>query len=316
MRIYLAPIRGITDCIYRNTFGRYFQGVDAAVAPFISSVQGRKIKAAYLRDILPENNRDMPLIPQVLSNDPDDFLFLAQQIFALGWQEINWNLGCPAPMVANKHRGSGLLANPERICQVLDKVLQFYPGQISLKVRLGRDSPTELERLLPILDQYPLSEIIIHPRLGVQMYKGVPDLEAFRRCLPLTRHNLVYNGDIIDVPSFASRQKSFAGIHHWMIGRGLLANPFLADKIKNGEICLKIGNVPDILKKFHNELLDQYKIRLCGDSHVMGRMKGLWGYLADFFANPAKIRKKINKIRRITDYQNAVDNIFTRKNYK
>jgi len=311
MRIYLAPIRGITDYIYRNTFGRHFQGVDVAVAPFISSVQGRKIKDTYLRDILPENNLNMIVIPQILSNDYDDFLFMAERIFGLGYSEINWNLGCPAPMVANKNRGSGLLLKPAIICGILDKVLRLYPGKISIKVRLGRNSPNELEELLPLLNQYPLREIIIHPRLGIQMYKGSPDLDAFSRCLSLTKHKMVYNGDITDLTTFDYLQNRFCGIDNWMIGRGLLANPFLAHRIKNEGMSLKIGTIPDIIRNFHDDLLEQYSLRLCGASHVMGRMKGIWAYLADLFDNSSKIRKKINKTNKIEDFKRVADNIFT-----
>lgn len=281
------------------------------MAPFISSVQGRKIKDTYLRDILPENNVNMALVPQILSNDPDDFLFLASRIFEMGWREINWNLGCPAPMVANKHRGSGLLLEPMKICLILDKVLKMYPGQISIKVRLGRESPAELDELLPLLDNYPLREIIIHPRLGIQMYKGIPDIESFKRCMTLTKHKLVYNGDIVDLASFDALKSDLTAIDNWMIGRGLLSNPFLADTIRNRGIDLKIGNVPDIIKNFHDDLFEQYLTRLCGASHVLGRMKGIWVYLADFFVNSARMRKKINKTKEIEDYKKVVGRIFT-----
>lgn len=311
MRIYLAPIKGITDCIYRNTFGHYFKGVDLAVAPFITSVQSRKIKATYLQDILPEKNNNMALVPQILSNDPDDFLFIASRIFGLGWDEINWNLGCPTPMVANKHRGSGLLPDADRIRNFLDKVLAVYPDQISIKTRLGRNSSVELEKLLPIFDQYPLREIIIHPRLGVQMYKGSTDLEAFRRCLPLTKHKLVYNGDIIDQHSFSDLKSSFSMIDNWMIGRGLLANPFLAARIvEQGNPYLKCGEDRDILNNFHCDLFEQYQARLCGSSHLLGRMKGIWVYLAEVFENSAKIRKSINKIKRVEHYIEMINMFF------
>ncbi len=316
MRIYLAPIRGITDCIYRNTFSRYFHGVDVAVAPFISSVMGRKIKDSYLADILPDNNKNMLVIPQILTKNAADFLFMAERIFAIGCTEINWNLGCPAPMVANKQRGSGLLPHPDKICQILDKVLADYPDKISIKVRLGRMATSELEELLPRLDQYPLREIIIHPRLGVQMYKGVADHNAFGHCMSLTSHKLVYNGDIVDLSSFDLLQNRFNEIDNWMIGRGLLFNPFLADQIKNRGICLKIGNDADILKSFHDDLLDQYRTRLCGDSHVMGRMKGIWVYFADYFVNPVKIRKKINKTTKIAAYEKVVKDVFHAASYQ
>ncbi len=284
------------------------------MAPFISSLKAanghRRIKPAYLRDINPENNKNADLIPQILSNDPDEFLFTAQHIFNLGWSEINWNLGCPSPMVTKKKRGSGLLPHQDRICRILDVVMARYPEQISIKTRLGLDSAAELYRLLPILDQYPLTEIIIHPRLGRQMYKGRADLEAFQNCRALTRHRLIYNGDITDQDSFMRIYQRLPGIQGVMLGRGLLADPFLPAGIKAGGLYLKSDSDRDILKTFLNDLLEQYQGRLSGDSHILGRLKGIWRYMAVLFENPAKIRKKITKTKSLNHYIEVVKMIF------
>ncbi len=314
MKIYLAPLRGITDCIFRTTFLRYFKGVDKVMAPFISSLSAangtRRIKPAYLSDISPENNRNTDLIPQILSNDPNDFLFTAQHIFDLGWPEINCNLGCPSPMVTKKKRGSGLLPHQEQICRVLDVVTARWPGRISIKTRLGLDSAAELYGLLPILDQYPLSEIIIHPRLGRQMYKGRADLEAFQNCRPLTRHRLIYNGDITNYDSYRRLNQRLPGINCLMVGRGLIADPFLSAGFKAGGLYLKSDSDRDILKYFLDDLLRQYQERLCGDSHILGRLKGVWRYLAAIFEDSGKISKKITKTKKLNHYTEMVKSIF------
>lgn len=314
MKIYLAPLKGITDCIYRTTFLRYFKGVDRAMAPFISSLSAangtRRLKPAYLGDISPGNNRNTDLIPQILSNDPNDFLFTAQHIFDLGWPEINWNLGCPSPMVTRKKRGSGLLPHQEQICRVLDVVTARYPEQISIKTRLGLDSAAELYGLLPLLDQYPLTEIIIHPRLGRQMYKGRADLEAFHNCQSLTRHRLIYNGDITDYGSYSQVHQRLPGVKRLMLGRGLIADPFLSAGLKAGGLYLKSDSDRDIIEGFLADLLRQYQGRLCGDSHILGRLKGIWRYLAVIFENSDKIRKKITKTKKLSHYTEMVKSIF------
>ncbi|MFW8600819.1 tRNA-dihydrouridine synthase family protein [Desulfobacterota bacterium M19] len=314
MEIYLAPLKGITDCIYRTTFLRYFKGVDRAMAPFISSLSAangaRRIKPAYLSDISPENNRNTDLIPQILSNDPNDFLFTARHIFDLGWPEINWNLGCPSPMVTRKKRGSGLLPHQEQICRVLDAVTARWPERISIKTRLGLDSAAELYSLLPVLDQYPLTEIIIHPRLGRQMYKGRADLEAFCNCRPLTRHRLIYNGDITDHGSYSRINQCLPGIERLMLGRGLIADPFLSAGLKAGGLYLKSDSDRDILETFLADLLQQYQERLCGDSHILGRLKGIWRYLAEIFEDSSKIRKKITKTKKLNHYTETVKSIW------
>jgi tRNA-dihydrouridine synthase B len=311
MKIILAPIMGITDHSYRNIFARFFSGVDEAMAPFLSSVQARSIKPAYLKDLLPENNALMPVVPQILSKDPEDFLFLAQKIFDLGFTTVNWNLGCPSPTVVNKRRGSGLLPFPEVIHRFLDRVLAELPGGLSIKLRLGRYDAGELEALWPIFNQYPLTEIIIHPRLGAQLYTGSVNLEAFEHCLARTSHRIVYNGDIRTAADFEALAERFPSIDTWMIGRGLLANPFLAAEIQSfHNPSLKKRRDMYILQAFHSALYRQYQGIMCGPAHLLARMKGVWEYFAENFSNPGKVRKKIHKTNTPDQYLDAVRYFF------
>ena len=311
IKIMLAPIMGVTDYIYRNTFARFFSGVDLAMAPFISSVQARSIKPNYLKDLLPDNNPLMPVIPQILSRDPEDFLFLAQKIFDLGYTTVNWNLGCPSPTVVNKRRGSGLLPFPELISRFLDRVVPALSGELSIKLRLGRYATTELEALWPIFNHYSLSEIIIHPRLGVQMYGGIVDIEAFERSLAMTNHRIVYNGDIRTLADFQRLSLRLPGVDTWMIGRGLLGNPFLAAEIRSFlNPSLKSNQDMAILQQFHAALYGQYQDVLSGPSHLLARMKGIWGYFADNFVNPGKARKLIYKTNTPDHYLDVVHHLF------
>ncbi len=311
MKIILAPIMGVTDHVYRNTFTQFFSGVDVAMAPFLSSVQARSIKPVYLKDILPANNRLMPVVPQILSKDPDDFLFLAQKIFDLGFSTVNWNLGCPSPTVVNKKRGSGLLPFPEIIQRFLDRVLADLQGGLSIKLRLGRYDIREIETLLPIFDQYPLTELIVHPRLGTQLYTGSVDLDAFADCLAHSRHRIVYNGDIRTLADFIGLTQRFSNIDTWMIGRGLLANPFLAAEIQSfHNPSLKSEQDMDILQAFHAALYRQYQDIMCGPAHLLARMKGFWYYFAENFNNPDKVRKKIHKSNTTDQYLAAVHHFF------
>ena len=311
MKIILAPIMGVTDHIFRNTFAQFFSGVTQAMAPFISSVQARSIKPTYLKDILPANNQLLPVIPQILSKDAEDFLFLAQKIADLGFSTVNWNLGCPSPTVVNKQRGSGLLPFPESIHRFLDRVMTALQGGLSIKLRLGRYAVEEIETLLPIFNQYPLTEIIIHPRLGVQLYTGAVDLDAFARCLTLTNHRIVYNGDIRKVEDFNTLKQRFPSINSWMIGRGLLANPLLAAEIQSFlNPSLKSAKDMDILQAFHAALYGKYQNVLCGPSHLLSRMKGFWGYFSNNFNHPAEVLKKIHKCHTLDQYCAAVRHFF------
>ncbi|KPA16693.1 diguanylate cyclase [Candidatus Magnetomorum sp. HK-1] len=305
--LYLAPMRGLTEAPYRNIFNRYFGGIDLAIAPFITTVKGDSIASRHIRDVLPENNHSMPLVPQLLSKDTEGFICLANKMYDLGYDEINWNLGCPYPMVAKKMRGSGLLPHPEEIDKFLDTVLSKIPNRLSIKTRLGRFHVDEIFSVMPVFNQYPLSLLIIHPRTGKQMYDGRPDIDRFNDCLSLTNHSIVYNGDIKTLSDFQILTQKFPTINKWMIGRGILANPFLAETIKNGNVFqVDLQKI----KGFHNELYDQYQSKLCGPGHVLGKMKGHWKYLSKSFTNSKKLLKKIQRSSNIKHYEDIVNEAF------
>jgi len=307
--LILAPLRGITEAAFRDIFVRFFPGFDRAVAPFISTFQGSRIKPAKFGELLPENNKRLPVVPQILSKNADHFIATARLLAELGYTSVNWNLGCPYPMVANKMRGSGLLPFPEKIEDFLEKIHQEQPLAISVKTRLGRRDPEEIFALLPIFNRYPLSEVIIHPRTGIQMYEGTVDLDTFARCVELCRHPVVYNGDITSYAVYQQLAKRFPTVKGWMIGRGALADPFLPARIK--QMALPADPLQTVAA-FHEELMACYQEMLSGPSPVLGRMKGLWFYLAASFADGAKILKKIQKMKKLEPYREFARELFER----
>jgi len=307
-KLYLAPLRGITDYIYRNTFSRHFNGFDAAVAPFIPTLKAIHTKPSHLKDVLPENNSAMPIVPQIIGNNHENFIPLAAQLSDLGYDTVNWNLGCPFPMVAKKQRGSGLLPYPEKIDRFLEKTVPAIPNRLSIKIRLGRKTPDDLFKLIPIFNRYPLQELIIHPRTGIQMYDGQPDLNAFEKCLSMTHHPIVYNGDITDLQSFQDLAARFEAIHSWMIGRGAIINPFLPAIIKAGQD--NFSNQVEIFRGFYQELFEEYQQVFAGPGHLLERMKGFWTYFSQAFADGRKIRKKIHRTLKLQRYLEIVERFF------
>ncbi len=302
--LILAPLRGFTDLIFRNAFQAHFAGVDEAVAPFVTAVKGRRIKAAHLRELEPADNRALPTVPQVLGNDPDQLIRLVNALGDMGYAEINWNLGCPFPMVAKKRRGSGLLPYPDTIDRVLEQVLAGFAGRLSVKTRLGRFSAAEMDRLIPVFNRYPLARVIVHPRTGVQMYSGTVDLAAFASCLAGLVHPVVYNGDINDTRSWCYLKERFPAVAGWMLGRGLIANPFLAEMIRQGS-----GSPPgsrERFGRFHDHLLEAYGGRFCGPGHVLDRMKGFWRYFASGFSDGQRILTRIRRAASLDRYRREV----------
>ncbi len=300
--IYMAPLRGITDALFRRIYCRHFNGIDAAVAPFINPQRKSGLTDKLLADVLPEAD-NLKLIPQQLNSDGDDFLALAERLYDLGYREINWNLGCPVPMVAKKRRGSGLLPFPDQIVAFLDHVIPRLKSRLSLKIRLGYHDHQESLDLLPRLDCYPLSEIIIHARLGKQLYRGRTYPERFMECQQASAHRLVYNGDINTVADYLELHNRFE-IDRWMIGRGLIANPFLPSEIKGAQISAQQRSAR--LQHFHDELFLAMKEKLDGPGHLLGRMKQIWIYFIGSFPQKQNLLKKITKASTEAKYLDAV----------
>ena len=193
---YLAPVRGITTRVFRNVFPKHFKGFDIAVAPFIAAKRKDKIIGAYIREFEPGANSGLKTIPQILTGDPEEFISLADCLSDTGYDMINWNLGCPYPMVVNRGMGAALIQYPDKIDSFLEKTIPRVKSKISVKLRLGMAGADEILRVLPVFNRYPLHEIIIHSRTADQMYEGAVDLDSFEKCLPLSKHEVVYNGDI------------------------------------------------------------------------------------------------------------------------
>ena len=305
MKFYLAPMEGITGHIYRNSYEKYFHNIDKYFTPFIVPNQSVSLKTKELKDLLPQNNKGLNIVPQILTNDADGFILTANKLKQLGYEEINLNLGCPAGTVVSKKRGSGFLAYPEELDKFLDEIYKIDNMKISIKTRLGKERADEFYKLIEIYNKYPLEEIISHPRTREDFYGNTPNLEVFKDALKLSKHSICYNGDIFTLNSYNKIINEFPEVNKVMLGRGILANPGLIGEIKNNEFANK-----EIIKMFHDEIFENYTILLNEDKNAMYRMKELWGYMSHIFTNNKKYYKKIKKAQKAIDYKNAVNSLF------
>jgi tRNA-dihydrouridine synthase B len=308
-KLYSSPLQGFTDFRFRNAFNKYFGGIDTFYSPYIRFNGKIEIKPAYERDILQKNNTVKELIPQIMTNDADEFLYVAKYIQQMGYKELNWNLGCPYPMVTNRCLGSGLINDANRIDAILNRVHAESDIIVSMKMRMGYDYSTEILDVFPLLEKYPIKNIAIHARIGKQLYKGGVDLESFQLCLEHTNHEIYYNGDITSVNAYNELKDRFPSINNWMIGRGLIADPFLPNMIKNNTSIYPDNRI-EIFSKFHDTLFDEYSKSLSGDSHTILKMLHYWEYFAKTFSNPQKVVKKIKKAKNLAAYEDAVRSIF------
>ncbi|KEH89311.1 diguanylate cyclase [Clostridium novyi A str. 4540] len=305
MRYYLAPMEGITGYIYRNAYEKFFGNVDKYFTPFIVTNKNIGFKAKELRDVLPENNEVKNIVPQILTNDSERFINIARKLQELGYNEINLNLGCPSGTVVSKYRGSGFLAKREELDRFLEEIFKIDDMKISIKTRLGKDSPEEFYELIKIFNKYPLEELIIHPRTREDFYKNKPNLEVFKDALSLSVNPICYNGDIFTSTDYKQLTESFPQVETVMIGRGILANPGLINEIKEDKTLDK-----KVLREFHDEVLNNYRELFNEDRNAMFRMKELWGYMIYIFSDNKKYAKKIRKAQNLRDYNEAVSSLF------
>ena len=318
-KIYMAPMEGVTGFIYRNTFARFFGGIDKYYTPFISPGEHRNFKSRELKDVLPDNNAGLNVAVQMLTNNAEHFIVTARKMMDFGYREVNLNLGCPSGTVVAKGKGAGFLSFPEKLDAFLDEI---YSGladtglDISVKTRIGRYEQDEFYELLDIYNKYPISELIIHPRVQKDMYKNTPRMEIFDYAVEHSKNPLVYNGDICTVEDYErfaghylknaenvpdepksdkernnkESDKESAKITAVMLGRGLISNPGLAVQIVS-------GGCPDrsTLKDFFDALVWAYRAEIPDEKNVVFKIKENLFYLVNLFEDKEAYWKKIRK---------------------
>lgn len=305
MKYYFAPMEGITGYIYRRAHREFFSGVDKYFTPFICPKQKKSMTPKEIKDILPEHNQGCSLVPQILTNCAEDFIRTAKDLQAYGYGEVNLNLGCPSQTVTAKRKGAGFLEFTGELERFLEGIFDGLDMKISIKTRLGKEDPEEFHELLRIYNQYPLEELIVHPRVQTDYYKNVPNLELFGEAVKGSRTPLCYNGDLFTQKKCREFRERFPEVDTLMLGRGLLVNPALVQELQGGESLEK-----ETLKKFHDGLCEAYEAYMSGDKQVLFKMKELWFYMGNLFADNKKYLKKIKKSQKLEEYREIVEHMF------
>lgn len=278
MNLWLAPLDGITNYLFRNTLCRHFGGIDFFMTPFMPVQERAKLNVTNWRDLWPKNNMLRPTTPQLMGNVPAHFVDTMHLLHeTYGYTSFNWNLGCPVAQVVRRRRGCGLMPDTDRVEEVVAAATQT-PFQFSVKMRLGLHSPEEGLRILERLEKYPLEYIVIHPRLGEQMYDGVPDWDTLDEFCQHTRHRLIYSGDINSPADHERLRQRYPDIQDWMLGRGILADPFLAEEIRGMDTGDRKGRFLKYYQHFAAELLPMRHER--GTLHNFKELWHYWRHLA------------------------------------
>lgn len=305
MEYYFAPMEGVTGSEFRRVHHKYFPGVDAYYMPFISPTQDHVFTQRELRNILPENNEGFRAIPQLLTKNAEDFLWATRELAAMGYDEVNFNLGCPSGTVTAKGKGAGLLSNPAVLNQLLGEIYEKAPIKISIKTRLGMERPEEFERLLDVFQNYPISLLIIHPRVRQDFYQHPIRMEYFQKAVRQYNNAICFNGGLKTEAACQDLKEQYPQIHSIMIGQGLLANPALVQQIKGMEQLDK-----ERLMAFHDTLYHTYLQAFGSERNTVFHMKELWSYLMGLFDGADKPWKKIRKAVDSAGYESGVREMF------
>lgn len=337
MKIYTAPMEGLTGHVFRQCFEKHFGkgNIDKYYIPFISPNKSNGYTARERADIDINNNRGMNAVPQIMANDAELFVKAADMLKKSGYDEINLNLGCPSGTVVSKYRGSGFLAKPEMLDEFLKKICAYAENEglkISLKTRLGMENKEEFKYLLDIYNDYSLSELIIHPRVREDYYNNSPDYEMFSYAIDNSLNPLCFNGDIFRLKNYNSLVSKYPKLCSVMIGRGFVGNPFLLEQIlaadKDKKEKLQAGLPCEIdsssveagynsrMKAFLADLIKGYQEYMQNEVNSIHKMKEVWIYTAKFYEGGDKALKKIKKAKYIDEYMAAVNEFFASAVYR
>ncbi len=288
--------------IFRQAYEKNFGGIDVYYTPFVTTRDGGIMKAKERKEILPENNKGICVVPQIMTNRAEDFCQAAEQMAEMGYQEVNLNLGCSSGTVVPKGKGAGFLKHTEELDRFLDAIFQHSNVKISIKSRIGFFEPEEFPKLLEIYEQYPVKELILHLRTREQFYKGAVHEECFLYALEHSKHPLCYNGDICSLEDVKRIQADFPGLHSVMIGRGFLKAPGFITGISSESWKKNVF-------RFLEDLEQGYKEAMSGDTPVLFKMKEVWTYLQESFPDGKKWFKKIKKTKKLQEYEGLIREI-------
>ena len=305
MDFYIAPLEGITLCEFRKLHSSMFPGAKAYYAPFIAPDAQGNFREKYLRDLLPDSNSGIRLIPQLLVNRPEPFRITAAKLKDLGYDEVDLNLGCPSGTVFSKHKGAGMLADLKELDAFLEQLFSDSCVAISIKTRMGVSGTEEFARIAEIYGKYPIRRLVIHARCREGYYDSEPDLDGFAAAFRRLPFPVCYNGNIFSKAQLDNLQGKVPGIRDVMLGRGVIADPALIRTLQGGE---KLKDTE--LRQFHDGLLEALYSRGMAPTHLLSHMKELWYYMIHKFDDAEKIYKRLNKSTNLEGYSAAVSELF------
>ena len=301
MQHYFAPMEGLTDSIYRRLHSRYFPGVDKYYTPFFSPTVHRSLTPREQRELPEADSIGTVVVPQMLTKNAEDFCWMAQQCADRGYTEVNLNLGCPSGTVTAKGKGAGMLRDPDALRKFFDGIFADPCTEISVKTRLGMDSKDVFPELVDLWNDYPISLLIVHPRIRADLYTGPCDMDAFSYAAEHSRAPVCYNGNLCSHEQIRTFSARFPSVGTVMIGRGLIGDPGM---------FTPGGTTAASLQDFYGELLEAYLVAFGGSRNAMFRLKENWRYLIRLFEDDGRYVKRLRKVTSLDEYKAITAELF------
>jgi len=236
-KLLLAPMEGLADYVLRDVLTRV-GGYDGAVTEFVR-VSGTLLPPRTFRRICPElanasrTSAGTPVVVQLLGSDPACMADNAAQLAELSPAGIDLNFGCPAPTVNRHGGGAMLLAEPERLLRIAEAVRRAVPLDIpfTAKMRLGVCDTAKALDCARALEAGGVVALVVHARTKADGYKPPAHWEWVARIRDVVQLPVTANGEVWTTDDYA-RCRAVSGSADVMIGRGAVADPFLARRIR------------------------------------------------------------------------------------
>lgn len=236
-KLFLAPMEGVVDWVMRDTLTR-LGGIDQCVTEFLRVTDRLHPESVFYKNCpeLKTGSRTRwgtPVFVQLLGGQAEPLALNAQRAVKLGALGVDLNFGCPAKTVNRHDGGASLLKSCDRVFTIVDTVRKAVPAHIPVtaKIRLGFDDPTKCIEIAQAVQEANADWITIHCRTKTDGYKPPAYWEWIPKIKEKTTLKIIANGEIWNVNDF-KRCVEVTQCDDYMIGRGVMSNPFIFKQIK------------------------------------------------------------------------------------
>ena len=308
-KVVLAPLAGYTNIAYRKiakTMGACLVYSEMVSAKGLIYENDKTME--YLNTIPMEH----PIAIQIFGGDPDELVRAAKIVIDSGNADIiDINMGCPVKKVLKQNAGSALLKDPDKVYEIVKRIVEISNVPVSVKIRAGWDHDSiNCVEVAKKAEQAGASLITIHGRTKSDLYSGKVNLDYIKMVKDSVNIPVIGNGDIKTVED-AKRMMEYTGCDAVMVGRATLGNPWFIKELVN-----YFNGIPDYqvdatreerieMIKYHFEELKKIK-----DEHIaILEIRSLAAWYVKGLRNVKRFKLALNKVKTSIEFYNLLKTI-------